>query len=375
MSTRSTRKRRRSQAFPDVEEAHEKHVAVHDGAPAYVESTGQDRLDKEADVWEEVKSEHYEAFDLSSSLPRRFDLVRELDQQDAKTTVSLLDNLMKYVQIRRTIASSARQAAEADPPNNPDSTQDSPDSSAEGSTASNDRSMPPPNGASSSSTYHASVAQSMPPSTREMLVLIAKLSEASIRDRVEKKHLMRSAGDSVKRNIRLIDQAIQKQEHLISLGARPGTHLAPIILPEIVMPRLDKPSRESTRSPNLDEAFGGEDHPPKQRRKKGRRKKKEASSGEAAAPLPRPKPPVIPNPDPNEERYCYCDQVSFGEVPIHLIAFCNMLTGDKMIACDDPHCKREWFHLTCTNLPAAPEGRKKWYCDDCTQRKNRKRNR
>jgi len=164
----------------------------------------------------------------------------------------------------------------------------------------------------------------------------------------------------VERSIRLIDQAIQEQEHAISLGARPGTHLAPILLPELVMPKLNKPLRV-TLSPDLDDPLGTEHKAPTQpRRKKGRKgRKKETAASEAVVPLPRPKPPIIPNADPNESRYCYCDQVSFGE----------------MIACDDPHCEREWFHLTCTNLAAAPEGRKKWYCDDCTERKNKKRNR
>ncbi|KAJ6533046.1 plan Homeodomain finger of tumor Supressor Ing4 [Mycena capillaripes] len=67
----------------------------------------------------------------------------------------------------------------------------------------------------------------------------------------------------------------------------------------------------------------------------------------------------VPNADPNERRYCYCDQISRGE----------------MIACDAPRCKREWFHLKCTNLTAAPEGKKKWFCDDCTQKNSWKRNR
>lgn len=54
-------------------------------------------------------------------------------------------------------------------------------------------------------------------------------------------------------------------------------------------------------------------------------------------------PPV----DPNEPVYCYCKQVSWGE----------------MVACDGPKCQSEWFHLACVGLNAPPEG--KWYCNDC----------
>jgi hypothetical protein len=52
--------------------------------------------------------------------------------------------------------------------------------------------------------------------------------------------------------------------------------------------------------------------------------------------------------DVDEPRYCYCNQVSYG----------------YMVACDNPSCAREWFHLPCVNLDRAPSGRKKWFCSD-----------
>jgi hypothetical protein len=52
--------------------------------------------------------------------------------------------------------------------------------------------------------------------------------------------------------------------------------------------------------------------------------------------------------DGDEPRYCYCNQVSYG----------------NMIACDNESCAREWFHLPCVNLDRAPSGRKKWFCSD-----------
>lgn len=72
--------------------------------------------------------------------------------------------------------------------------------------------------------------------------------------------------------------------------------------------------------------------------------------------------------DPNEDKYCYCGQGSFGE----------------MIACDNDDCLKEWFHLDCTGLRAVPGDNGefvssqngcfmltvvvvKWYCDDCKE--------
>lgn len=50
----------------------------------------------------------------------------------------------------------------------------------------------------------------------------------------------------------------------------------------------------------------------------------------------------------DEPRYCYCNQVSYG----------------NMVACDNDACPREWFHLPCVKLERAPAGRLKWFCSD-----------
>ncbi|TQS38276.1 hypothetical protein Golomagni_01223 [Golovinomyces magnicellulatus] len=55
--------------------------------------------------------------------------------------------------------------------------------------------------------------------------------------------------------------------------------------------------------------------------------------------------------DADEPRYCYCNNVSYGE----------------MVACDAEGCKREWFHLACVGLKTAPKGNAKWYCEDCKE--------
>ncbi|CAG9130586.1 unnamed protein product [Plutella xylostella] len=59
--------------------------------------------------------------------------------------------------------------------------------------------------------------------------------------------------------------------------------------------------------------------------------------------------------DPNEPRYCICNQVSYGD----------------MVACDNQHCPYEWFHYPCVGITAPPRG--KWYCPQCQT--NMRRNR
>lgn len=56
--------------------------------------------------------------------------------------------------------------------------------------------------------------------------------------------------------------------------------------------------------------------------------------------------------DPNEEVYCYCRRVYFGD----------------MIGCDNDDCPIEWFHFECVGLSEQPKG--KWYCPDCRANSN-----
>jgi len=59
-------------------------------------------------------------------------------------------------------------------------------------------------------------------------------------------------------------------------------------------------------------------------------------------------------PDPNEPRYCLCNQVSYGD----------------MVACDNETCPIEWFHYPCVGITATPKG--KWYCPQCAQAMKRR---
>ena len=49
---------------------------------------------------------------------------------------------------------------------------------------------------------------------------------------------------------------------------------------------------------------------------------------------------------PKEPVYCYCNYISYG----------------NMIKCDNPSCKREWFHFHCVGLKNQPKG--KWFCSE-----------
>ncbi|CAG8487915.1 10250_t:CDS:2 [Paraglomus brasilianum] len=87
---------------------------------------------------------------------------------------------------------------------------------------------------------------------------------------------------------------------------------------------------------------------PKKARKdsnKGQRKTKDKQNNVQTTDMPI---------DPNEPTYCYCQQVSYGE----------------MVACDDDECEIEWFHYACVDLKAPPPG--KWYCKECTEKQKNK---
>ncbi len=50
----------------------------------------------------------------------------------------------------------------------------------------------------------------------------------------------------------------------------------------------------------------------------------------------------------DEERYCYCEGPSYGE----------------MVACDNDDCPRQWFHIECLGLKTVPKS-DRWFCSEC----------
>ena len=55
----------------------------------------------------------------------------------------------------------------------------------------------------------------------------------------------------------------------------------------------------------------------------------------------------VPSNELGDGVYCFCRRGEYG----------------RMIACDNPQCKYEWFHFDCVSLTVAPKG--KWYCSRC----------
>ena len=113
-----------------------------------------------------------------------------------------------------------------------------------------------------------------------------------------------------------------------------------------------------------------------------------------------PIPAIVPPPelanDPNEPKYCICNQVSYGDMIGCDNEDVRALTPPPRArpppaALDDDHCgtaaaqvpnvshmpllqcKVEWFHYPCVNISApAPD---EWQCPDCTEASRKKRKR
>lgn len=88
--------------------------------------------------------------------------------------------------------------------------------------------------------------------------------------------------------------------------------------------------------------------PPEKKRAGNKPRRDREEEGVAGARL------ALLGPSGGEPTYCYCDQVSFGE----------------MVGCDGETCKREWFHLPCIGFKNPPKG--KWYCDECLAKMKKK---
>lgn len=78
-------------------------------------------------------------------------------------------------------------------------------------------------------------------------------------------------------------------------------------------------------------------------------------------------PEAVDDIDPDEPRYCICDDVSYGP----MISCDNNVSvygvGLLDIVFNRIQCDKEWFHMPCMNMTEAdiPSRRSKWYCPDC----------
>ncbi|KAI3743108.1 hypothetical protein L1987_60811 [Smallanthus sonchifolius] len=116
--------------------------------------------------------------------------------------------------------------------------------------------------------------------------------------------------------------------------------------------RREKETVAAAGTPGLNPDGNGK--PVKEGGRGGRKKSRLAAAAATAAANPPSMDLDLPV-DPNEPTYCFCNQVSYGE----------------MVACDNPDCKIEWFHYGCVGLKEQPKG--KWYCSECSGMQKRRK--
>ncbi|KAH0830424.1 hypothetical protein J3R83DRAFT_1819 [Lanmaoa asiatica] len=324
---------------------------------------------KELDVWDAFKEEHHEVLEqLPLSLHRQFKLMRELDSQGELFQADLLASVRRYICLRESLAARNTQDdsshAEGAQRNATDTKGSGVDQGGNTSptamqvdSAEPSRGKAPVNGNLGAGNTNASPPGAYHPkpgdTTRTLLQRIAQASEEVIRTAEEKVNIAQTAYETVDRHIRFLDQGIKEQEAAISLGVRPGTHLAPILLPDLVVPRWARPPRvEHSPVPSLspDPELYVEEPPifelpppripspraPKKGKKAAAPKPTKPEKEEIPPPVavggeeplvaprtrrmgirltipaqPQPSGPSVPA-DPNEARYCYCNQVSYG---------------------------------------------------------------
>jgi hypothetical protein len=201
-----------------------------------------------------------------------------------------------------------------------------------------------------------------PPETgKEMLSHVAWLAEELISAAQEKVNLAQAAHDYISRQIQVLGQSIKEQEASIALGTRPGTQLAPILLPDIAPPSRwtknitgtlvlddDEPENQTGEAPTTLGILVDDTEQPIKRPRGRKGKRPTVVNNDSITSLKITLPAMYDN-----RLYCYCHKPSDGE----------------MVACDNEQCVNQWFHLSCTGLSTLPEESETWYCDDCDPEK------
>ncbi|PWN35029.1 uncharacterized protein FA14DRAFT_114052, partial [Meira miltonrushii] len=174
----------------------------------------------------------------------------------------------------------------------------------------------------------------------------------------EKVGLAVTAYDWIDRQIRRLDADLQKSENTLLLGLRAGTEASRGLqdalgidytkgqgahrwddVENLLMGRPSGNKSQANKTTNAIEDRESSSEGVGKKRGLGNSSAKEqiqdhTAGGDMAV-------------DPNEPTYCYCDEVSSGE----------------MVACDNEDCPREWFHLPCVGFNQPPKGR--WFCLFC----------
>ncbi|KAI7819847.1 inhibitor of growth proteins N-terminal histone-binding-domain-containing protein [Gamsiella multidivaricata] len=209
---------------------------------------------------------------------------------------------------------------------------------------------------------------------KERIKMLQSLNEMlveSLRQGEEKVALATAAYDVVDRHVRRLDDDLQKYEDEQMIGPGRLGNTSSSASGATAADRKDESSNAATSANTTSNKKSTssltQDAPSTKRKNKAQsnsnngnsnaaapttsseKRKAVGSSGSSKVAKKTPSFAELPI-DPNEPLYCYCQQVSYGE----------------MVACDNGDCEIEWFHLSCAGLKAPPKG--KWYCKDCSQK-------
>ncbi|KAI8370473.1 chromatin remodeling protein [Radiomyces spectabilis] len=190
---------------------------------------------------------------------------------------------------------------------------------------------------------------------RKRLTRIGHLLNEALQRGEEKFALAKSTYDTVDRHCTRLDNDLQKFEDEQLIG--PARALNPREPKATLQESTDTQEPSNKRRKTASSETDSRGRPKKKRGRKKLHKEEKAetdavqgdylsaedSRQHAQAAISLSDLPI----DPNEPLYCYCRQVSFGE----------------MVACDNDECEIEWFHLECVGLRTPPKG--KWYCKNC----------
>jgi len=385
----------------EPEEETESDAKTEEGAEGEDElQAATDDQQKEIAVWDSFKEEHHEVLEqLPLSIHRQYTLLKELDDQAQAYSRQLLSTTREYVDLRKRLALLIANTRPTDDNTHPEITVNnephhnvpsfegpSPLVNGDQTDSHEGIGKDAPNGQqleNSPPMRSKSAEDPLGASSRSLLQRIANLDEESLRTADEKVNIAQTIQETVERYIRLVEQEIKEQEVSISLGMRPGTHIAPILLPDLVVPRwVRHPRAEQSPVPLLlhEDDSGAvvvdepddieplkEDQQSKKSKKgkKGPFKKEESTSERSEVPPNKKKPratirltiPVPPlHSQEDSDIWCYCQKPSGSGV---------------MVACDNENCPYEWFHLDCTDLTKAPEEKDKWFCRECEPKVSR----
>ncbi|WWD19131.1 hypothetical protein CI109_103589 [Kwoniella shandongensis] len=195
------------------------------------------------------------------------------------------------------------------------------------------------------------VIKARPDGPYKTLPEIARLAREIVRTGEEKVAVAVGAYNAIDRHIRALDSALTAQEASILLGLRPSTLPSSNVDSTLnlvgdtgVLPSGANEGEGDDEEVTIGVGGGG---PRKKKNKRGKKGQPKAEEPVESIEMGDGTDPWSIPADPNEPRYCYCQQVSYGQ----------------MIGCENEECPLEWFHLPCVGLQETPSG--KWWCNNC----------